>query len=198
MILFLDVETTDVLPKRFDIADPKNPHVVQLGSILYDVTLEKELVVQNMVIKPDGWVVPQEAANIHGYTTERCEAEGVPIEAALSVLRGLIHAADKTVIFNAGYDAKVLNCEYWRRNQANPEYPDIRLPESKLFCAMLAMAPVMKLPGRYGDFGWPKLSAAFEFCYPGQKFAGAHDAMADIRATRDVVAMARFQKWFDL
>jgi DNA polymerase III epsilon subunit-like protein len=44
---------------------------------------------------------------------------------------------------------------------------------------------VLKIPGRYGDFKWPKLEEAYKHYY-GEIFSGAHDALVDVRACRDV------------
>lgn len=46
-------------------------------------------------------------------------------------------------------------------------------------------AGICKLPGQYGDWKWPKLTEAYQHAF-GKTFDGAHDALADVRACKDV------------
>jgi DNA polymerase-3 subunit epsilon len=68
------------------------------------------------VAAPDGWEIPDEAAEIHGYTTERAQAEGRPwaevVEEVAEMLAG--HASVPLVIYNARYDLTVLAAEMRR------------------------------------------------------------------------------------
>jgi DNA polymerase III epsilon subunit-like protein len=46
---------------------------------------------------------------------------------------------------------------------------------------MKATTSICKLPGKYGDYKWPKLQESHLHFF-GKEFEGAHDAMADVRA----------------
>jgi hypothetical protein len=50
---------------------------------------------------------------------------------------------------------------------------------------MLAMTKKCNLPGRFGKPKWPKLQEAYKWCF-NKEFDKAHDAMADIRACKEV------------
>ena len=49
-------------------------------------------------------------------------------------------------------------------------------------CTMIRSTDYCQLPGRYGKYKWPKLEE-LHFKLFGESFEGAHDALADIRAT---------------
>lgn len=73
-ILFFDTETTGIIPKG--VNDPCRqtaayPHVVQLSWKIGD----KE---GDFIIRPEGFTIPDEAAKVHGITTEKALAEGIP------------------------------------------------------------------------------------------------------------------------
>jgi hypothetical protein len=91
----------------------------------------------------------------------------------------MFRVAERILIFNEQFDRNVLNSEAARRYDTT-SYLEHQRP--KIRCAMLTMASVMKIPGRYGDYKWPKLEATYEWLYK-EKFVGAHGAIADARAT---------------
>lgn len=76
----------------------------------------------------DQWVIdtgieiPDEAAAIHGWTTERVRAEGVPPETVLddvaARLRAHMHKGLPVVAFNASFDFSFLNAELARLDLA--------------------------------------------------------------------------------
>jgi hypothetical protein len=43
----------------------------------------------------------------------------------------------------------------------------------------------MKLPGHRGDYAWPKLEAAYEYCF-NKPYVGGHHADSDVQATKDI------------
>lgn len=171
LILFFDTETTG---KTDFNSGPgvHQPHVVQLASLLTDET-GKERASLSLIIKPEGWTVPNEAAAIHGITTEIAEQCGVPLLAALSVFSMLCSQANTLVAHNIDFDMLVMLSAYLRADK--PHRMDCRK-----FCTMHATTPVCKLPGKYGKFKWPKLSEAHEFLLK-TPLEGAHDALADVR-----------------
>ena len=50
------------------------------------------------------------------------------------------------------------------------------------YCTMKETTDLCKLPGRYGNYKWPKLQELHKHLF-GENFVGAHDAMFDIKAT---------------
>ncbi len=71
MYLFFDTETTGVPANyRAPASDSNNwPRLVQIGWLLTDETA-MQIESAEYLIKPDGFTIPQDAAKIHGITTE--------------------------------------------------------------------------------------------------------------------------------
>lgn len=59
MFLFFDTETTGL----------KSPHIVQLAALLTEED-GRECARLNVIIQPEGWTIPDEAAAVHGITTD--------------------------------------------------------------------------------------------------------------------------------
>ncbi|MCD1145763.1 3'-5' exonuclease [Kocuria sp. LUK] len=72
-----------------------------------------------------GVEIPAEAAAVHGVTTERARAEGLPagrvVAEIAAVLGGLFAAGTPVLVFNASYDFTVLAREGARHGVAVPE-----------------------------------------------------------------------------
>ncbi len=132
----------------------------------------------NVIIRPAGWTIPDEAAKIHGITTERATAEGIDLAAAFTAFEFMLKQASLIVAHNAEFDLGVLRVEYLRMGMVPP------IEGKPVICTMLAAVPVCRLPGRFG-YKWPTLQEAHTHIV-GRSFAGAHDALVDVRACRDV------------
>lgn len=173
MKLVFDTETTGLKNYKMPKTHPSQPRMVQLGAILIedDGKVRGEI---NLIIKPDGWVVPKEAADVHGITTEMAEKYGIPVVIALNIFNRWSAMADTLVAHNFDYDDTVLQSEFARIDKT-PEYL-----KKHSFCTMQASTDVVKIPSARG-FKYPKLQEAHKFLF-GTEFEGAHDAMADVRA----------------
>lgn len=178
MKLFFDTETTGKADFKKPIQDPCQPRLVQLGAIL--TTDEGEATsFFKMLIKPEGFVIPEEVTReVHGISHEHAMKYGLPIKCALNAFEWFVWAAQSTHAFNHDFDSLVMCNELFRQNKGDP------FQLRKVVCEMLAMKDVMKLKPNFpgGDWKWPKLSQAHEFCF-GVPHDGAHDALADVRAT---------------
>lgn len=172
MKLFFDTETTGKADMRSPATAKHQPYIVQLGAILCEDG-GRERASVSLIIKPDGWKIPQEAADIHGITDAIAEACGVPIISALSVLSMLALRADTVIAHNLDFDLFVAAAAFHRIGKES------RLAKMQRFCTMKATTELCRLPGRYG-FKWPKLEEALDILLQ-EKLEGAHDAMADTR-----------------
>lgn len=67
---------------------------------------------QHVIIQPDGYEIPAEAASVHGITTERALAEGIPPHLARMILltsfESIIEMKAPVVVYNAPYDLTIL------------------------------------------------------------------------------------------
>ncbi|HAT71405.1 MAG TPA: 3'-5' exonuclease [Elusimicrobia bacterium] len=175
MYLFFDTETTG-LPKNWKapITDLANwPRLIQLAYFLSDAGGNK-LAGGDFIIKPEGFTIPEEAARIHGITTERANAEGHALLPVLRDFQAAIGRADCLVAHNMSFDEKIVGAEFLRNNMQ-----DI-LPAKTRVCTMHSSTNYCAIPGPYG-FKWPKLIELHSKLFQ-TGFDAAHNAAADVSA----------------
>jgi DNA polymerase-3 subunit epsilon len=184
-ILFFDTETTGLPNKRNPFDHQDQPYVCQIGAILMDKDKIRSEI--NLIIKPDGWIIPEEAAKIHGITQAAALQYGVAAKGALSLFYRLAEMAHTVVAHNASFDVLMIEI-MGAHMQLQPKRPLF----SNLFCTMQNSTNVVKIPPTekmvakgMTQYKSPNLQEAYKFFF-GKEFEGAHDAMADVRACRDV------------
>jgi DNA polymerase III epsilon subunit-like protein len=176
--LFFDTETTG-LPKNYKapITDFKNwPRVIQLAYLIYD-DQGNELKTKDVIIKPDGFIIPQASSDVHGISTDQAIAEGVELNIVLKEFEQDVKDVDILVAHNISFDEAIMGCEFLRNEFKNP------IEHKRKICTMKTTTNFCKIPGKYG-FKWPRLSDLHIKLF-GEDFDGAHNALADIRATAD-------------
>jgi DNA polymerase-3 subunit epsilon len=177
-ILFFDTETTSKALFGQPASHPDQPHIVQLAAILTNQA-GREVAAINTLIRPDGWTISAEAADVHGISQETCDLYGVPLGAAMQLFLGLASQADLLVAHNLDFDRLVVDAAAYRVGVQMKPLPG--------FCTMHGSAPVCRIPSNNGRPGWkwPRLNEAYRHFF-GRDLAGAHNAFADARACRDV------------
>lgn len=176
MYLFFDTETTGV-PKKYKapVSDLNNwPRLVQIAWILHDRhgnALDK----QCFIIKPDGFIIPAAASNIHGITTDSALKNGVELGGVLKKISSHIDSSQYLIAHNISFDKNIVGAELIRNKIANT------IPSKKLLCTMESATNYCAIKGPYG-YKWPKLTELHKKLF-NCSFEGAHDAMADISAT---------------
>jgi len=178
--LFFDTETTGV-PKNYNapISDLNNwPRLVQLAWILCDDS-GNEISSSNKIIYPNGFSIPAEASKIHKITTEIAMKNGVDLR---DTLNKFIEVADKALLIighNVSFDINIVGAELLRIAS------NFRLNHKPSICTMLKTTNYCAIPNQYGysDYKWPKLQELHKKLF-GYEFEEAHNAMADIKATR--------------
>jgi DNA polymerase III epsilon subunit-like protein len=180
-ILFFDTETTGLPPKGFEHSSYNRtdiwPRLVQIGWVVADengTTIKK----RSEIIRPDGFIIPFGASNVHGITTETAMKLGVPLVDVLREVYNDMFNAKVLVAHNFGFDHKILGAEFYRHNI------DTNVIDSKKhICTMLSTTNYCKLlPIVHGEYKWPKLEELHYKLF-GYTFSGAHDALADVEAT---------------
>ncbi len=175
MYLFFDTETTG-LPKKWNapVSDTNNwPRLVQIAWQHYDDegTMLSE---KDYIIKPDGFIIPEDASRVHGITTDRANDEGVDLKGVLEEFTSLIDESQVLVAHNMNFDEKIIGAEFIREGIKNTLFDTERL------CTMKAATDYCKLPGKYG-YKWPKLSELHVKLFDVD-FEEAHNASVDITA----------------
>lgn len=178
MYLIYDTETTG-LPKNYN-APPTDldnwPRMVQIAWQLHDKT-GKLIENESYIIKPDGFDIPFNSTQIHGITTEKALAEGLPL---IDVLEKFSLALKKAKILgghNLSFDQGIVGAEFIR---CGLDYHKIELPIAD---TMDSSTEFCQLPGgMYGRFKAPKLTELYKRLF-GLEFQEAHNAAADVNAT---------------
>ncbi len=176
MYLFFDTETTG-LPKnwRAPITDSRNwPRLVQLAYLLYDDAGNK-MVSGDHIVKPQNFVIPADAAKVHGITTERANREGEDLVQVLIEFQSLVERTDYLVAHNLSFDEKIIGAELFRNNLSDG------IAFKNKICTMVQTTDFCSIPGPYG-YKWPTLTELhYKLFRTG--FTEAHNAITDIAAT---------------
>lgn len=199
MLLCFDTETTGLPIWNQPSESPGQPHIVQLAAVLRSFNRADEPIkIMDMIVKPDGWVIPDDISQIHGITTERALAEGKPINEVLDEFVKMLAEATKVIGYSMAFDKRMVRIQEKRRygpDQADTDLPcgqwmeaveNIELAHKMTKHCNLAPTDKMMAAGRKTS-KTPKLGEAFEHCYPGKKLEGnLHNALTDIKATMAV------------
>ena len=175
--LFFDTETTGV-PKNYNApaSNTSNwPRLVQLGWILTDES-GNEISSGNEIVKPEGFTIPSDASRVHGITTEVALRDGKLLKQVIeSFLKDTV-GIKCLVGHNVSFDQKVVGAELYRLGITDT------ISTAKSLDTMKAATNYCKILGTYG-YKWPKLIELHRKLF-GCDFEDAHDAMADITATK--------------
>ena len=178
-VLFFDTETTGVPDRtaKWDVDFASYPHVVQLAWM-------HGCKVENHIIRPDGWEIPQETVDVHGITTEYALEHGEPFAAVVDMFIQDCHDAGLICGHNIHFDTSIIKANILR--ELGREYYDANDVESALYKGKRidTMRPTMKwVDARMsnGRLKFPNLTELYSRCFPGESFP-AHDALEDVKA----------------
>jgi len=174
--LFFDTETTG-LPKNWKASykDTNNwPRLVQIAWIVSD-DLGNIIGRQSFLIKPDNFIIPIEASNVHKITTEKAISEGVELKDVLKLFNNLISESNYLVAHNINFDINVMASEFFRLNIESEIF------EKKQICTMAKTTNYCAIMGPYG-LKWPTLLELHLKLF-NSTFSDAHDALVDIDIT---------------
>ena len=185
-ILFYDVETTGLPLRGTPSDDPRQPHLVQFAALLMDKNTREEIESINVIIKPDGWVVPPETTALHGISHAKAVARGVPEQDVVAKFVSMNNNSVLTVAHNIQFDLQMMRSGMLRYGMSRPDVDDICLRPTA--CTMQMSQPIVNLPptermlavGIHSPKS-PKLEEAVRFFF-NEDLEGAHDADKDVRA----------------
>ena len=182
-ILFFDTETTGT-PRNYKapISDSYNwPRLVQLAWVMADKSgniLKKK----SVIIRPGGFSIPEDAAAVHGISTEKAEREGVLLHDVLDEFETDLSFAGQIVGHNIDFDMHIVGAELYRLDM---DY-DL-LMDKPCTCTMKSSTDFCAIPNPntyFGGYKWPSLQELYCKLF-GHEFSDAHDALADITATKE-------------
>lgn len=182
-LLVFDTETTG-LPRnwRAPYTDTGNwPRLVSIAWTFLD-GVGNPLGSRSYIVTPDGFEIPKEATKVHGITTKRALADGVPLATVLEDFRQSVAWADAVVAHNLEFDEAVTRCEAFRLGGELP------FDDAAGLCTMKSTTEACRIPFPGGGRGYkyPTLSELHEFCF-GKPHERAHDALSDVDAVVKVV-----------
>jgi DNA polymerase-3 subunit epsilon len=176
MYLFFDTETTG-LPRDYKApaSDSDNwPRIVQIAWSIYD-SEGNSWESCEYIIKPNGFIIPEEAAKIHRVSQERAEKEGIELEVALKHFSEDVKKSEFIVAHNIDFDDKVISAEFYRLGMWNV------LDSARKICTMKSSVDFCRIPNAYGRYKWPNLDELHNSLF-GVGFPDAHDALIDVNA----------------
>lgn len=180
---FYDTETTG-LPRFKEPSDhPDQPHLVQLAAALVDLDTREMLASLDVVVRPDGWTIPDEVAAVHGITTAHAAAVGVPEPLALSLFLELWGGRTR-IGHNEPFDARIIRIAQHRAGELESDLELWKAGTAE--CTARLATPIVKCPptakmlavGRT-HYKTANLGEAVQF-FTGKPLENAHSAMADV------------------
>lgn len=178
-ILFVDTETVGV-PKNYkDVAWnlPNWPRLVQVGYQVYrDGKLFEE---RELLVRPDGFSIPEEATKIHGISQSEALENGHDLKHVMLILQGPVNACNTIVGHNLSFDIHVLAAEFIRCGFGHPFIGKLALD------TMVSTVDLCKIPFPSGTgYKWPKLQELYQVLF-GKELEQKHTALSDISYTAE-------------
>jgi len=174
--IVFDVETTG-LPKNYN-ASPKDvnnwPHIVQFSWIIND---DNKLTERDYIIKPSGYVIPEDSVEFHKITNKDAEEKGVSLRKVLKQFKEDCSKVNTIIAHNASFDTSVILAACYRTKN-NVSF----LKNKQIICTMKPTTKLCKLPGKYG-YKYPKLKELFTFLFNKEPDATLHNSLEDAKVT---------------
>lgn len=179
-----DTETTGIYNYQAPAGHECQPDVVQLCAMLCDE--ERVYSAINVFIHADT-EIPDAAFEVHRIDRVLTEKVGLSRIRVCQMLDSMAAKADVLVGHNIDFDVNMMLTATLREGGKG-----VNLKKPR-FCTMKETVPLCKLPNpkRPGTYKWPSLKEAYEILVDPKGFSGAHDAMADARATYELYRLLR-------
>lgn len=184
-VLFYDTETTGIPLFNEPSEDPRQPHIVQLAACLVDLDTHKTIQSMDVIVRPDGWEIPDDVAAIHGITTEVAKDVGISECLAVEMLLELWRKRTR-IGHNEQFDARIIRIALKRYfddvrdvsgiNDIIDVFPSDSWKAGQAECTLKLARPYCKLPSNKA----PKLTEAYKH-FTGEDMPDAHSAMGDVQ-----------------
>lgn len=195
LALFYDTETQGLPLFKEPSEHPGQPHIVQIAALLVDLDTRQTISSMDVVIRPNGWTIPDEVAAVHGITTEHAEAVGIEEVTAIDMFMALWGGPGRLrIAHNEQFDARILRIAL-KRFYDKPDHVLMisdTWKEGIADCTAKLATPICQIPptakmvkAGFNKFKTANLSEAYKH-FTGRELENAHSAMADVMACRDV------------
>lgn len=185
-----DTETTGLPDWKQPSEAEHQPHLTDLCYLLF--SKEGELIESmDALIRPDGWVIPQDVEELTGLSTDFLTINGIPEREALAMFGRINKQADVRVAHNANFDERIMRIgisRYFGKDVAD------KFKEKPIYCTANATKNIVKCPpteamlnSRFRNtFKTPNMQEALSFFCPGEVIGQAHRARPDAEACAKV------------
>lgn len=191
MYFVFDTETSGLPSKRnAKYTDHDAYSSCRVVSIAWTI-LNAEFVVESevyFVIKPKGFVIPDEAIAIHGITNEVAIATGYEFEAIAHVLEADLKRCNTLVAHNLFFDFGVVLHELHLIGRSDLVDAFFNMARC---CTMFMGKQHLKVSK------FPKLAELYSALFNGASFENAHNALGDTKACADCFCVMKQQLELD-
>lgn len=179
--LIYDTETTGFPEDRLPLEHPTQPHLVELGMKQTDDD-GKMIQCGSMIVKPEGWIIPQSATAVHGISQEMAMDVGLPLKIVMATFCEWYNRSGEVIAHNEAFDDKIVRIAIHRLGRK----PTEKLFNIKRTCTVAMATPIVNLPptAKMIKAGFlkpkmPNLTECVKFFF-GETFEGAHRALVDV------------------
>lgn len=174
--LFYDTETTGLPDWKNPSEAEHQPHLTELCAMLVDVDDDHRVVeVFETLVKPNGWIIPDDVVALNGITTEIATASGMAESFAFAEFLAMLDKADESLAYNKTFDERIVRIGLKRY------FDDATADAFKASPSSCVMQAARKRMG--GKM--PTLAEALHH-FTGETLEGAHRARIDCVATIQV------------
>lgn len=189
--IIFDTETTGLPRDR-----KKAPHLARnnwpdLVSICWKVFENTTCVrTENHMIRPEGWVIPEDSIRIHGISNEQAHREGQRLQDVLLLFRRDLEGCSHLIAHNLEFDKHVVQHAFLWRLQIDP---DTFWPRDAEFCSAQESVEELKLPMMYPSkdptkhYKMPTLNELFSHTFHRPPPSNAHNALRDVEVLSAIV-----------
>ena len=116
---------------------------MQLAWKVYDIN-GKVISSNNRIVRPDGFIIPDDSIRIHRITNERAKKEGQSISSVLEAFSKDLENSNFIVAHNISFDNKVTASEFFRLNMKNSMRDIVNI------CTMNSTIDFCRIQGKMG------------------------------------------------
>ena len=178
LIYAYDTETTGLPDWGAPSDSPEQPHLVQLAGLVYNVKTCSIVQEVNLIVRPDGWEIPEELTAIHGISQEHAEAVGIEEKLAVLTLVTLWNRLPR-VAYNSNFDSRIIRIAL-KRYGFSDTVMDQWGEKDNVHC------PMRMVQKKHGG-KVKKLEESYKLV-TGRDLENAHTAKADALAAAEIYA----------
>ena len=205
-VLFIDLETTGLVKTPFGLPpETKFPNykseeynsarILSIGWLYmedfdydYDIKLEN---INERIIKPNGFIIPEDSIKIHQITQEITDIKGRPIKKILKYIANIINECDYIIGYNVFFDFNILLSELYRVKLKNTIQKMLDLQTNKKILCVGILSSLYAKPDNWkpnitNKYQIPKQIDAYKKCFDNYP-ENAHNAKSDVFAMIKII-----------